>query len=131
MKHCKIIKKFYHQTIMMYVKHNMIDCYIKKIELNIKIYSIYCKEIYIQKQKMSDNNLQEYVQLIIAKRERDILEEMLEEGASNAEYTEMEDKLAALYAKISEIRKYLHNVSPSYREKFAENHEIDSVISVF
>ena len=78
-----------------------------------------------------DNNLQEYVQLIIAKRERDILEEMLEEGASNAEYTEMEDKLAALYAKISEIRKYLHNVSPSYREKFAENHEIDSVISVF
>ena len=143
MKHWKIIKKimkkFYHQTIMMYVKHNMIDCYIKKIELNIKIYSIYCKEIYTQKQKMSDNNLQEYVQLIIAKRERDILEEMLEEGvnynnqwiASNAEYTEMEDKLAALYAKISEIRKYLHNVSPSYREKFAENHEIDSVISVF
>ena len=88
---------------------------------------------------MSDNNFQEYLQLNKAKRERDILEEMLEEGVNynnqwittNEEYTEMVDKLAALYNKISEIRKYLYNVSPSYREMFAENHEIDSVISVF
>jgi hypothetical protein len=36
-----------------------------------------------------------------------------------------------LYDKISEIRKYLCNVSPNYRKQSAENHEIDSVISVF
>jgi hypothetical protein len=113
--------------------------YKKKIELNIKIYSIYRKEIYIQKQKMSNNHFQEYVELNKAKKERDILEEMLEEGVNynnqlittNAEYIEMEDRLAALYDKISEIRKYLCNVSPNYRKQSAENHEIDSVISVF
>ena len=53
---------------------------------------------------MSDNNFQEYLQLNKAKRERDILEEMLEEGVNynnqwittNEEYTEMVDKLATL-----------------------------------
>lgn len=87
----------------------------------------------------NDNNGKEYIDLSEAKAERDKLEEILydeenyndEWNDSNNEYNEMNNRLNMLYNKIVEIRKYLYNVSPSYREMFAENHEIDSVISVF
>jgi len=95
---------------------------------------------------MNDNNvqndkyIQEYIDLSKAKAERDKIEELLdyyeenyndEWNDSNNEYNELNNRLFMLYNKIVEIRKYLYNVSPSYREMFAENHEIDSVISVF
>lgn len=88
---------------------------------------------------MPNGILQEYIHLKNAKRERNELEDILDNNvnynnewiAPNDEYMQIIDRLVVLYKTIGEIRQYLFNVSPSYREKFPEHHQIDSVISVF
>ena len=86
----------------------------------------------------NDNLNQEYINLSCSKRLRDEIEDEISTRLTNNtlvlndnEYNYLNFKLYKLYCKINEIRNYLYNVSPIYRDIFQENHVLDSVICVF
>ncbi len=124
-----------HLVIMIYLKIKIDLLFlIKYIKNSVHIYTY----TYTYTMYENDNLNQEYINLSCSKKLRDEIEDDISNRLTDNtlvlnddEYNYLNFKLYKLYCKINEIRNYLYNVSPIYRDIFQENHVLDSVICIF